>query len=159
MSANVPAERHHDEIVVPRPVIWLTLAMILFTILSVSAARAYGVGLTHEGTLAKMRSVSFRFTSPPIGETPTAIIAKTLDGRSVLLAKENEEIFPRLILRSVANIRLRDGVPQNLPVQLVETNDGQRLIVDRATHRTMRLAAFGPENQAMFDPLFGKTNS
>ena len=159
MSLHAAPERLRDEIVVPRPVIYLTLAMIVFTILSVGTARAFGIGMTHEGRLAETRTVSFRFTSPPIGQTPTAIVARTLDGRNVLLAKENEEIFPRLILRSVANLRLRDGVDQDLPVQLIQTRDGQRLIVDPATRRTMRLAAFGPDNQAMFDPLFGSRNS
>ena len=40
------------------------------------------------------------------------------------------------------------------PVTLVETGDGERLLVDPATHRTIRLAAFGPENQRSFDAIF-----
>ena len=159
MTDQPAAERHHDEIVVPRPVIYLTIAMIMFTILSVGTARAFGVGMTHEGRLDTTRSVSFTFRAPPLGESPIAVVATRIDGTKVVLAKENEEVFPRLILRSVSNIRMRDGVDPATPVTLVETADRQLLIVDPATHRTMRLAAFGPENQALFDPVFEKTAS
>tara|TARA_B100000953_G_scaffold112240_1_gene92424 strand:- start:817 stop:1341 length:525 start_codon:yes stop_codon:yes gene_type:complete len=149
-----PSAHDHDQIHVPRPIIWLTLALILFTIAAVSIGRIYDIGFTREGALAETRAVSFRFRAPPIGETPIAIVATRADGSSVVLAKENEETFPRLILRSFSNIRMREGVDPDTPIQLIETADGQRLLVDPATHRTMRLAAFGPENQEMFDPVF-----
>ena len=158
-SGEPGREKHHDEIVVPRPVIYMTIALIAFTILSVSIGRLFDIGVTHEGRLAETRRVSFRFAAPPIGEKPIAVVATRTDGSKVVLAKENEEVFPRLILRSVSNIRMREGVDPDTPVDLIETPDGQRMIVDPATHRTMRLAAFGPDNQALFDPVFeGKTS-
>lgn len=153
------APHDHDQIHVPRPVIWLTLALILFTIAAVSVGRIFDIGLTHEGRLAETRAVSFRFRAPPIGETPIAVVATRSDGSRVVLAKENEEVFPRLILRSISNIRMREGVDPDTPIELVQTADGQRLLVDPATHRTMRLAAFGPENEALFDPIFEKVPS
>ncbi len=151
---GAPAPHDHDQIHVPRPVIWMTLALILFTIAAVSIGRIFDIGLTHEGALKETRSVSFSFRAPPIGETPIAIVATRSDGSSVVLAGENEETFPRLILRSFSNIRMREGIDPATPIQLIETADGQRLLVDPATHRTMRLAAFGPENQEMFDAVF-----
>ena len=158
-QAPGPVPRHHDEIHVPRPVIYLTAAMILFTIASVSIGRMFDIGMTHEGALTETRAVSFRFSAPPIGQEPIAIVATRADGSKVVLAKENEEVFPRLILRSFSNIRMRDGVDLNAPIELIQTPDGQRLLVDSATRRTMRLAAFGPENQALFDPLFESPQS
>ena len=145
---------HHDQIYVPRPVIYLFIALILFTVTTVAIGRVYNIGLTKEGALAEARSVSFRFRAPPIGEAPTAIVATRADGSTVVLAKENEEVFPRLILRSFSNIRMRLGVDPDTPIELIETPDGQRMLLDPATKHSMRLAAFGRDNQALFDPLF-----
>jgi putative photosynthetic complex assembly protein len=159
--AGEPQHDHghdHAQIVVPREVIWLTVALIAFTVLSVTAARLLDIGVTREGALTETRRVSFRFVAPPVGQKAIAVVATRADGSRIVLAHANEEIFPRLILRSVSNIRVREGVDPQTPVELVETPDGQRMIVDPATHRTMRLAAFGPDNQALFDPLFAPAN-
>ena len=149
------APRHDDEIHVPRPVIYLTIAMLLFTLVSITIGNRLDLGTTHEAAIVPMREVQFRFTSPAID----AIIATRSDGRRVELAAAREEIFPRLVLRGIANIRMRDGVSADAPLTLAETADGQRLLIDRATHRTVRLAAFGGENQRSFDAVFGTAAS
>ena len=141
-----------DEIVVPRPVIYLTIAMILFAIVAVAAARTLQWGVTHEGALAPARSASFRYVQSLHGP----VVATRADGRQVVLAPANEELFPRLIIRSVANIRARDNADPTAPLTLVETGDGERLLVDAASHRTVRLAAFGPDNQRSFDAIFDR---
>ena len=149
------APKHHDEIHVPKPVIYLTIAMLLFTLVSITIGNRLDLGTTHEGAMVAKREVRFSFTSPAID----AIVATRSDGRRFELAADREEIFPRLVLRGIANIRARDGVPADAPLILAETADGQRLLIDRATHRTVRLAAFGGENQRSFDAVFGAAAS
>ena len=148
-----PAHEHDsDQIRISKPVLYMMIALVAFSIVTIAAGRMFQVGVTHEGTLHPVRSVDFTVA----GSQGGALVVTRADGFRVQLAAPGEEIFPRLILRSVANIRTRDGVPLSAPLILDVMPDGQRLIVDPATHRTLRLAAFGPENGAMLDPLLAK---
>jgi putative photosynthetic complex assembly protein len=147
--------RDPDQILIPRPILYAMIALMVFTIASIALGRAFQVGVTHEGVLHPVRAVSFTMS----GSEGGALSVRRSDGLTVPLAKDGEEIFPRLILRSVANIRLRDGVPLGAPLTLDLMANGQRLLVDPATHRVMRLDAFGPENARVLDGLFGKQAS
>ena len=142
---------HDDQIHVPRQVVWLTAAMVTIAIVAVALGRLLQLGVTHEGALQPTRTASFRFSQSLHGP----VVATTADGRRVTLAGANEELFPRLILRSVATIRARDGVDPAAPMRLIAMADGERLLIDPATRHILRLAAFGPVNQRDFDRLFG----
>lgn len=144
----------HDQIVVPRPVVYMILALMLFALVSVSLGRWLQVGVTHEGVLVPVREVTFRYSQSFRG--PVDITFP--DGRRLTLVEANAEAVPRLILRSVATFRAREGVDQAAPLKLIETRDGERLLIDDAAHRTLRLAAFGAnDNQHTFDRLFAET--
>lgn len=148
-SASPLPEHHHDQIFIPRPIVYAVIALIAFVVVTVALGRVFQVGVTHEGTLHPDRVVTFRVA----GANGGALVATRSDGLVVPLARAGEEIFPRLILRSVGNIRMREGVPLSAPLELALMPDGERLIVDPATRRTVRLAAFGPDNGAVLDPL------
>jgi putative photosynthetic complex assembly protein len=139
----------HDQIHVPKPVMIMMIALIVFSITAVAVSRVWQIGVTHEDTLHPVRSARFTVT----GSNGGALIVRRADGMTVQLAKAGEEIFPRLILRSVGNIRQRDGVSLSSPLQIDLMPDNQRLLVDPATHRVLRLDAFGPENAQMLDAL------
>ncbi len=150
-------EPHDDQIAVPRAIVIGLVALVLFCIIAVGVGRIMQVGVTHEARLTPLRSVTFRYQGEQIGHS--ALVATTSDGRRLMLTKPGEEIFPRLILRSVSNIRQRDGADPRSPLSLIVTADGQRLLVDPATHRALRLAAFGPTNGRSFDVLFPRAAS
>lgn len=140
---------HHDQIFIPKPVLAGMIALASFAIVSTGLARATQVGVTREAAGPTTRSVGFRFAM----RGDSAIVATRIDGRRLTLARDHEEIFPRLILQGFQNIRVRDGVALDAPMALVVARDGQRLLVDPATRVTVRLAAFGSQNGAAFDAL------
>jgi putative photosynthetic complex assembly protein len=155
MTAYSPVERgghDPDEIYIPRPILYALIALILFTIAAVATGRALQRGVTHEDRLHPTREVAFTFATTP----DNALVATRADGRRVTMAGANEEIFPRLILRGLATLRTRDAADQRAPVRLLVMRDGQRLLVDGATGRVLRLAAFGPENGHSFDALLAE---
>ncbi len=142
--------RHHDDIVVPKPVVRLTIALVVFAITTTAAARWWQIGVTHDRTIAPKREATFRVTQSFHGP----VTAYEAGGRVIRIAADHEEKFPRLILRSVATLRERDGVSPDAPLKLIEASDGERMLIDPATGRQLRLAAFGPENQESLDMLF-----
>lgn len=146
---------HHDQIHVPRPVIWLTAALISFTIVSILVARVTETGLTREGALSAVRETSFIASGQGyIGDPdPAPLVASRRDGQRIVLADAGEEVFPRLILRGIASKRASAGIDPATPIRLIETRDGQRLLIDDATGQVVRLSAFGPENGVSFDTV------
>ncbi len=145
----------HDQIHVPRPVIWLTAALIAFTIVSILVARVTEIGLTREGALSPIRETSFVASGEGyIGDpNPASLVASRSDGQRIVLADAGEEVFPRLILRGIASRRASAGIDPATPIRLIETGDGQRLLIDDATGQVVRLSAFGPENGVSFDTV------
>ena len=145
----------HDQIHVPRPVIWLTAALVAFTIVSILVARVTDIGLTREGALAPVRATSFIASGEGyIGDPdPAPLVASLGDGQRIVLAAAGEEGFPRLILRGIASRRASAGIDPATPIRLIETADGQRLLIDDATGQVVRLSAFGPENGVSFDTV------
>lgn len=145
-----PARRHDpDQILIPKPILYMMIALMLFTLVSIALARQFNIGLTREGKLDPVETVQFTVTGSQGG--PLVVTRK--DGYSVTLAKANQEIFPRLILRSIANVRQRDGVPLSKPLKLEVLPSGQRMLVDKYTNTNMRLDAFGDQNGHVLDPL------
>lgn len=148
-EAGPPAAFAHDQIFIPKPILWMMIGLALFTIVAVGIARATRIGVTREHPAAAVQSVTFR--TGAVAEAP--IVARLADGRRVRLAGDHQDIFARMILQGITTIRHDDTAPADAPLDLVVTRDGQRLIVDRATGHTIRLAAFGPENGHSFDAL------
>jgi putative photosynthetic complex assembly protein len=147
-------DQHHDQILIPKPILYAMIALVAFTIVSVALGRIFQVGVTREGTLHPRQSVTFTVS----GSEGGPLIVQRSDGLAVPLAKAGEEIFPRLILRSVANIRMREGIALSTPLKIDLMADGEHLLVDPATHRVMRLDAFGPENGRFLDRLLTQGN-
>ena len=73
--------------------------------------------------------------------------------------KELERIAPggggfiRVTMRSFANERKSRGMGSDVPFTLLRMTDGDLLLQDRLTGRTMLLNAFGPSNEGVFAQL------
>ena len=144
------AGRYEDQIFIPKPILFMMIALALFTVIAVGMARASQRGVTREDPVAPGKRISFTVAmAGPEG----AIDVTRADGRTIRLAGAHQDIFPRLILQGFQNIRMRDGVALDRPMAIIVSPDGQRLLEDQATRHTVRLAAFGPDNGASFDAI------
>lgn len=144
------AGRYEDQIFIPKPILYMMIALALFTIVSVGMARASQRGVTREDAIAPGKRVDFTVAmAGPEG----AIDVLRADGRTIRLAGPHQDIFPRLILQGFQNIRARSGVSFDRPMAIVVSPDGQRLLEDQTTHHTVRLSAFGPDNGVSFDAI------
>lgn len=61
--------------------------------------------------------------------------------------------FIRVTMRSFANERKKHGLGNDVPFTLARMSDGDLLLQDRLTGRTMLLNAFGPSNEGVFAQL------
>jgi len=61
--------------------------------------------------------------------------------------------FLRVTMRSFAEERKSRGFGSNVPFTLLRKTDGDLLLQDRVTGRTMLLNAFGPSNERVFAQL------
>ncbi len=67
---------------------------------------------------------------------------------AVLPAEGNS--FLNSVVHSLAHIREREGVPSDVPFQLVRWTDGTMILADPATGEYMPLNGFGRDNEAAF---------
>ncbi len=151
----VPQHHDHDQIHVPREVVYLTIGFIGLCLVLIMGARMTDIGTTHEDPAALRPVASFTVAGAGrIGEEPApALVATEADGRRIVLAGVGEEEFPRLMIRGLLTLRERRGIDAALPISLEVDANGQRLLVDPQTGYAIRLAAFGPENGHSFDTL------
>ena len=61
--------------------------------------------------------------------------------------------FVRVTMRSFAIERKQRGLGSDVPFTLARMNDGDLVLQDPLTHRTMLLNAFGPANEGAFAQL------
>ena len=61
--------------------------------------------------------------------------------------------FIRVTMRSFAAERINRGLGPEVPFALLRMSDGDLLLQDPATGRTMLLNAFGPSNEGVFAQL------
>lgn len=64
--------------------------------------------------------------------------------------------FIRVTMRSFANERKQRGLSSDVPFTLTRMKDGDLLLRDPLTGRTMLLNAFGPSNEGAFAQLLDK---
>jgi putative photosynthetic complex assembly protein len=99
---------------------------------------------------AVTQSIELRFVDQPDG----AVIAYDADSGAEL-----ERIAPggggfiRVTMRSYAAERINHGLGSEVPFTLLRMTDGDLLLRDRVTGRTMLLNAFGPSNEGVFAQL------
>lgn len=95
-------------------------------------------------------SLELKFTDLPDG---TVVAANASSGSEIERIAPGAGGFIRVTMRSFASERLQRGLSPDVPFTLLRMADGDLLLTDRLTGRTMLLNAFGPSNEGVFAQL------
>ncbi|MFS0737751.1 photosynthetic complex assembly protein PuhC [Sphingomonas sp. 1P06PA] len=150
----------HDDMA-PRGALMLAGALVVISLLAVSAARLTGQPLTASPTalraetrVAPVASRDLRFLDQADGSVRILDVA---DGRPVGgVAAGSESGFIRGVMRGLARERRMHGFDAQPAFRLTLWADGELSLHDLATGRTIELGAFGATNRAAFMALLPK---
>ncbi|MEQ8405984.1 MAG: photosynthetic complex assembly protein PuhC [Oceanicaulis sp.] len=126
------------------------IAMVCVTLALVVLARFTGGGTDYRPEGETVAAVDLLFTDEPGG----AVAVFNADtGAEIITYGENEGVFVRAVMRSVARQRrMRDQGPE-IPVRLERLENDQLWLTDPASGVDFYLGAFGPDNTALFDEI------
>jgi putative photosynthetic complex assembly protein len=125
-------------------------ALVVLSVVGVSAVRMTGVGTVHVADAAAVTQRDFLFEDRDDG------------GIAILDARTRQQVdsvapasngFLRGTMRGLARERKRQGVGPEVPFQLIGRADGRLTLVDPGTGRRVDLESFGPTNAAVFAKL------
>jgi putative photosynthetic complex assembly protein len=102
---------------------------------------------------AAVERLALTFDDLPDG---TVVALNADDGREIERIQPGEGGFVRVTMRSFAAERINRGHGRDEPFQLLRMEDGDLILSDRLTGRTMLLNAFGPSNKNAFAQLMDK---
>ena len=125
-------------------------ALILFALVSVSAARLTGIGTVHTDHATRIDSISLRFEDRPDG----GIAVIDPNSGSVLgVVQPGTDGFIRTVLRSLAFDRQRHHIGSGPAFTLSKWSDHHATLDDPSTGRSIDLVAFGQTNMQAFSNL------
>jgi putative photosynthetic complex assembly protein len=139
---------HHDEIIIPRGLLYGAGVMIVASLLLVGAARFLDFP-AREPDARAVQSRSLLFTDRSDGGID--VIDATSRERVTTVAGEGG--FLRGALRALARERIRDGLGPQQPFVLIGRSDGRLTLLDPQTSKRIDLEAFGPTNASAFSAL------
>jgi len=102
---------------------------------------------------AAVERLALKFDDLPDG---TVVALNADDGQELARIRPGEGGFVRVTMRSFAAERLNRGHGREEPFQLLRMADGDLILSDHVTGRTMLLDAFGPSNEGAFAQLMDK---
>lgn len=102
---------------------------------------------------AAVERLALNFDDLPDG---TVVARNAADGNELARIRPGEGGFVRVTMRSFAAERVNRGLGREEPFQLMRMGDGDLILSDRLTGRTMLLDAFGPSNEDAFAQLMDK---
>ncbi|MBL8582831.1 MAG: phosphonate-binding protein [Rhizobiaceae bacterium] len=102
---------------------------------------------------AVAQSVDLRFSDLPDG---TVVASNAATGSEIERIAPGAGGFIRVTMRSFAGDRMKRDMTDEVPFQLARMNDGDLLLRDPLTGRSMLLNAFGPSNERAFAQLIEK---
>lgn len=153
------AVHHHDEIIIPRPVLWMAGSLVLAVVALVAAVRAGAIApapsasaLRTERHVAPANSRLLRFEDAPAGRIR---VTDATTGATVATLTQADGGFVRGVLRAMARERRAHMAGPESPFRLIQWQDGELSLTDPATGRTIELGGFGPTNVAAFARLLG----
>lgn len=123
------------------------IALVCVTLVLVVGARLTGVAARYEPKGATLASIELLFTDEPDG---VVAVFDAADGSRLLEYGENEGVFVRAVMRSVARQRRMRGLGPETPVRLARLEDDALWLIDPASGAQFYLGAFGPDNEAAF---------
>lgn len=141
---------HASDPTIPRGLLISAGALVLASLIAVTAARLNGVGAVQVPDAAAMTTRELLFQDREDG---SIAILDARTGKQVDSAAPGSNGFLRGTMRGLARERKRQGVSADVPFQLVGRADGRLTLIDPSTKRRVDLESFGPTNAAVFSKL------
>ncbi len=143
------SEAIHEPLV---PKTWLVsaVALVLFSLASVTAVRLTGVGGTHMTLPAAVESRDLQFED---GKNGTVLVYDARDHRLIDSLAPGTNGFVRVVLRGLARERKLGDIGQQPPFRLTRYENGQLVLQDTSTLKQIDLVAFGSSNEQAFARL------
>ena len=142
------AAEHHNYI--SKGSVLGAVALILFALVAVSAARLTGIGTVHSDHATPVESISLRFEDRPDGGI--AVINPS-SGNVLVVVQPGTDGFIRTVLRSLAYDRQRHRIGSGPAFTLTKWSDHHSTLDDPSTGRSIDLVAFGKTNLQAFSNL------
>jgi putative photosynthetic complex assembly protein len=131
----------------PRAPLFALGALVLGSVVAVSAVRLTGVGAVHVPDAPSIAVREFRFEDRPDG----SIAVLDASGRRLVdTVAPGTNGFLRGTMRGLARERKRAGVAPELPFRMIGRADGKLTLEDPGTGRRVDLGSFGPTNAGVF---------
>lgn len=124
--------------------------LIVLTVIIVTITRLTGAGDYYEPSGEVIVSASLLFEDEPEGVVG---VYDAQTGARLMAYGENEGVFVRSVMRSVARQRRMRGQGSEIPVQLARYSDGQLWLIDPVSDVRFYLGAFGPDNHKAFEDI------
>lgn len=151
IHAQVPARPSASKDMIPKPLLWAMLGLVLASLAVVSFAVLTGrdhVGTPKPAAIVTERSIILK------GGGAQAVSVLATDG-TVLMDLPHGG-FITVIQNAVERERLTAGVDRLLPLRIVEYDNGRLAVVDDYTGWSAELGAFGADNRAAFERLMSR---
>lgn len=142
------AASHHHQETIPPGLLWAMGALVLVSLVAVSAVRLSGVSI-HSPDAPPTAVRALRFEDRADGSIAV------IDARSGAEVQrvQGEAGFVRGALRALARERRQQQVGAEPAFELVARADGRLTLVDPSTGARIDLESFGPTNAAAFARL------
>jgi putative photosynthetic complex assembly protein len=140
-----------DKDMIPKPLLWAMLALVLTSLALVSFSVVTGrahVGVPTSAAIVKERDIILK------GGGAQSVTVLTTDG--TLLMDLPQGGFITVIQNGLERARLTAGVDKLLPVRIVQYANGRLSAVDDYTGWSVELGAFGSDNRAAFERLMSQ---
>jgi len=151
MSATQHASPPSESRTLPRGLLLGASALILFSLVSVGAARMTDIGTVHMPKAEAVEALSLRFEDTDDGGVA---VRDARDEKVIYTVAPGTNGFIRATIRGLVRERKRDDIGAATPFTLTHWSDGTMSLQDSTTGRRVSLEAFGPTNAQAFAQLF-----
>lgn len=134
----------------PRGVLIAIASLLSFVIIAIGIARLTGAKLPQAPLTPEVQSREISFRDLPNG---SLAVHDAETGGLIHTLPPGDEGFIRGVLRSLARQRGGHGADITEPFHLARRENGHLTLEDPATGILIDLKAFGPSNQAAFEPF------
>lgn len=132
---------------IPRPALAGGFALVALAVLLAFAAEPTHVPAVPEKVTA---SIDILFEDSPDG---SVLVRTAEDGRKIAVLPSGTNGFARGLLRGLARERRQQGIGPDASFNVTKRADGQLVLRDAATGRTVVLDAFGQTNALVFSDI------
>lgn len=134
----------------PRAALYAAFGMVIFTLVLVFSDQALDAWRGEQTTTAPQTAYQLWFDDRADG---SIAVLPGPDAAPVVVLSQDESGFVRSVVRSLADVREREGIGDAVGFQLVRWTDGTTILADPTTGQYMPLNGFGRDNDAAFAQL------